>query len=139
MLEVRYVRNDDMDNWFKLDGHLREEEFYNKVRDKTGYVLLCEGGFAGILRYNLFWDSIPFCNLIYLDGRYRGMGYGRTLMEHWENDMKSKGFDLLLLSTRSDEDAQHFYRKLGYKDCGCIMIDIGKYAQPGELFFIKPI
>ena len=60
-------------------------------------------------------------------------------MEHWENDMKSKGFDLLLLSTRSDEDAQHFYRKLGYKDCGCIMIDIGKYAQPGELFFIKPI
>ena len=75
MLEVRYVRNDDMDNWFKLDGHLREEEFYNKVRDKTGYVLLCEGGFAGILRYNLFWDSIPFCNLIYLDGRYRGMGY----------------------------------------------------------------
>ena len=42
------------------------------------------------------------------------------LMEYWEKDMKSQGYGMLLTSTQVDEDAQHFYRKLGYKsskDC----------------------
>ena len=60
-------------------------------------------------------------------------------MEHWENDMKAQGYGMLLTSTRVDEEAQHFYRKLGYRDCGGFMIDIPKYEQPMELFLIKEI
>ena len=37
------------------------------------------------------------------------------------------------------EEAQHFYRKLGYKDCGGFVIDIPGYEQPMELFLIKGI
>ena len=37
-------------------------------------------------------------------------------MEHWEKDMKAQGYGMLLTSTRVDEKAQHFYRKLGYKE-----------------------
>ena len=40
-------------------------------------------------------------------------GYGRLLMEHWEQDMKEQGHGMLLTSTQVDEDAQHFYRRLG--------------------------
>ena len=60
-------------------------------------------------------------------------------MEYWESDMKSKGYGVLLTSTRVDEEAQHFYRKLGYKDCGGIVIDIPEYEQPMEMFLIKSI
>ena len=44
---------------------------------------------------------------------------------------------MALTSTRADEDAQHFYRKLGYKDCGGFVIDIQGYEQPMELLLIK--
>lgn len=77
--------------------------------------------------------------MIMIDVYYRGKGYGKNLMEYWESDMKSKGYGMLLTSTQVDEEAQHFYRKLGYKDCGGFIIDIPQYAQPMEMFFIKAI
>ena len=60
-------------------------------------------------------------------------------MTYWEHDMKSQGYGMLLTSTQVDEQAQYFYRKLGYKDCGGFGKDIPQYAQPMELFFIKSI
>jgi len=44
-----------------------------------------------------------------------------------------------LTSTQVNEDAQHFYRKLGYKDCGGFVIDVPGYEQPMEMFLIKGI
>jgi len=37
--------------------------------------------------------------------------------------MIKSGNDLVLTSTLSNEQAQHFYRKLGYKDCGCLLLE----------------
>ena len=139
MFEIRYVRLEDKEFWFSLDKHLSEQEFNNKVRDNRGYILLADNKPIGLLRYSLFWDNTPFCNLIYINGDYQGIGYGKKLIEYWENDMKSQGYGMLLTSTQVDETAQHFYRKLGYKDCGGFVIDISRYEQPMELFLIKEI
>lgn len=136
-VKIRYVESGDEAFWYSLDKHLPRSEFANKVREKRGYVLLENNKPAGILRYNLFWDNTPFCTMLFVDCDYRKKGYGKRLMEHWERDMKAQGYDLLLTSTQVDEEAQHFYRKLGYKDCGGFVIDIPKYAQPMELFLIK--
>ncbi len=46
---------------------------------------------------------------------------------------------MLLTSTQTDEEAQHFYRKLGFKECGCLIIDNPEYEQPMEMFFAKAI
>ena len=62
---IRPVEPGDREFWMTLDRHLSETEFDRKVRDQMGYVLLCQGQPAGILRYNLFWDNTPFCNLLY--------------------------------------------------------------------------
>lgn len=43
------------------------------------------------------------------------------------------------MSLQVDETAQHFYRKLEYKDSGSLIIDIPTYAQPMEMFFVKEI
>ncbi len=59
------------------------------------------------------------------------------LIQRWEKDMKEQGYGMLLTSSQADETAQHFYRKLGYQDCGGLMITIPAYAQPMELFFAK--
>lgn len=93
----------------------------------------------GLLRYNLFWDNTPFCTMVFVDWEYQRKGYGRKLIEYWEHDMKAQGYQMLLTSTQVDEEAQHVYRKLGYKDCGGFVIDIPEFAQPMEMFFIKSI
>lgn len=139
MFDIRYVQLDDKEFWYSLDSHLPETEFADKVEKKRGYVLLEDNKQIGLLRYNLFWDNTPFCTLMFIDWDYQKKGYGRKLMEYWENDMKSQGYGMLLTSTQVDETAQHFYRKLGYKDCGGFVIDVLGYEQPMEMFFVKGI
>lgn len=139
MVEIRYVSPEDKEFWYSLDKHLPEREFYNKISNKMGYVLLEDNKPIGLLRYNLFWDNTPFCTMLCMEGNCRRKGYGKKLMEHWENEMKSLGYGMLLTSTQVDESAQHFYRKLGYKDCGGFIIDVPGYEQPMELFLIKGI
>ena len=53
--------------------------------------------------------------------------------------MKEQGHGMLLTSTQVDEDAQHFYRRLGYRDCGGLVMDVPGYEQPMELFLVKAI
>ena len=55
-------------------------------------------------------------------------------MEFWEGEMRAQGFNMVLLSTQVDEKAQFFYRKLGYQDCGCLVLHHCPMAQPLEMF-----
>lgn len=139
MLTIRYLKSSDKTFWYRLDQHLPEKEFDNKVQTKRGYILLLNDKPIGLLRYNLFWDNTPFCTMVFVDWEYQRKGYGRKLLEYWEHDMKAQGYQMLLTSTQVDEEAQHVYRKLGYKDCGGFVIDIPEFAQPMEMFFIKSI
>ena len=138
-MEIRHVELQDKAGWYLLDRHLPEAGFDEKVRNKQGYVLLDGDKIAGVLRYNLFGDNTPFCTLLYIDEKFRGRGLGKQLMEYWENDMKAQGYGMLITSTQVNEDAQHFYRKLGFKDCGGFIIDVPGYEQPMEMMMIKAV
>ncbi len=136
---IRYVEHQDRAGWFGLDDDLPETGFEEKVRNRQGYVCLEDGKIIGILRYNLFWDSIPFCTMLYISDEYQGKGYGKQLMERWEQDMKAMGCKMVMTSTQVNEEAQHFYRKLGYKDAGGFVVDIPGYEQPMEMIMLKAI
>ena len=137
MIEIKYVEAINKEFWYSLDKHLPETEFYKKVRDKQGYVLFDDGNPVGLLRYNLFWDNTPFCTMLFVDWSKQKKGYGRALMQFWEEDMKKQGYGMVMTSTQVDEEAQHFYRKLGYKDCGGFTVDIPGFEQPMEMFMSK--
>ncbi len=139
VIEIRYVKNSDKPFWYSLDRHLPEAEFEDKVRTKRGYVLFEDTVPVGLLRYALFWDSIPFCAMLRIRQSHQKKGYGTMLLRRWEKDMKEQGYGMLLTSTQVDETAQHFYRKLGYQDCGGLIINIPAYAQPMELFLAKEL
>ena len=136
-MEIRFAVPEDKAFWFSVDTHLPEAEFDKKVRDHQGYVLIAGNQPVGLLRYNLFWDNTPFCTLLFIAERHRKQGFGRALMERWEHDMKGQGYGMVLTSTQVNEEAQHFYRKLGYKDCGGLVMDVPGYEQPMELLMVK--
>lgn len=132
-IEIRHARGNDKEFWFSLDKHISANQFDKKVKDKQGFILFADGQPAGILRYNLFWDNTPFCTLLYIKKEYQRQGYGKALMTFWEREMQLLGYCWLLVSTQVDEDAQHFYRALGYYDCG----SLNAPNQPPELFLGK--
>jgi len=137
MVDIRYVTENDKRFWFSLDNHFAEAELDLKIRDKRGYIISVNGKPIGIMRYNLMWDNTPFLTLIYIDDAEQGKGYGKKAMLYWENEMHDKGYKMMMTSTQVDEQAQHFYRKLGYKDRGGIFLDGTPFEQPQEMFLIK--
>ena len=134
---IRHAEESDREFWLAVDRHLPEAEFDRKVQLRRAYVLIEGEKRAALLRYNLFWDSIPFCTLLYVLEDARGRGCGKALIEHWEREMKALGCDLVMTSTQADEGAQHFYRKLGYRDCGGFVLPFNGYEQPTELILAK--
>ncbi len=104
----------------------------------SGRVIVAEKGgvFAGWLRWGLFWDSIPFINMLFLLPGFRRCGLGRMLVTEWESSMRGDGFSRIMTSTQADEEAQHFYRKLGFSDCGCLFL---KEQAASEIFMCKDI
>ncbi|EOI57739.1 GNAT family N-acetyltransferase [Enterococcus gilvus] len=138
-MEIRHVQESDYAFWVSLDQYLSKDQFMQKVRDKMGYILLINDEPVGLLRYNLFWDEHPFCTMLYVrEGKQRS-GYGKAMMGFWEKEMQQRGHKMLLTSTQVDEEAQHFYRKLGYQDAGSLLITVPEYQQPMELFLLKRI
>ena len=136
---IKHVEEKDRAAWYTLDHDLPEDQFEEKVRNRQGYVCMDKEKIIGILRYNLFWDHIPFCTKLFIDEPYRGKGYGKLLMEFWERDMRFAGYDMVMTSTQVDEEAQHFYRSLGYRDSGGFTVDVPGHEQPMELILIKAL
>lgn len=121
MIEIRYADLSDKEIILSKDSHIKENICEALIKSKRVIVLFVDNKFAGWLRYNLFWDEIPFMNMLYLLEVYRGKGYGTQLVRFWENEMINQGFNKAMTSTQANEYAQHFYRKLGYQDAGSFL------------------
>lgn len=98
---IRLVELKDKESWYSLDKHLPEAVFDEKVACKQGYVYVEDEKVIGVLRYNLFWDNTPFCTMLFIDSTYRSKGYGKQMIEYWEQDMKSHGYGMIMTSTQS--------------------------------------
>lgn len=134
-MKIRLAEEKDVETVAAFDRWISKEEL--KAVIGRGRVLIAEqdGNFAGWLRYGLFWDEIPFMNLLRFQEEYRRKGFGSMLVRHWEELMRVRGFHTVMTSTSSAEGAQHFYRKLGYQEAGGFLPP----DEPFELIFMKKL
>lgn len=124
-MDIRLADAQDFALLAKYDQHISPEELRRKLDRNEVMIATDNGIFAGWMRWNFFWDEIPFLNMLYLLEPYRGKGHGRVMMDAWENRMRAEGHERVMTSTQTDECAQFFYRKLGY-------VGIGTFACPGD-------
>lgn len=132
---IRYAGINDFDILRYYDKHISAHELKNAIHQNRVFIMYIENQFAGWLRYNLFWDNTPFLNMLYLLEDYRGTGNGTVLINFWEKKMSEKNYSTVLTSTLSNEQAQFFYRKNGYKDCGSLLLP----DEPLEIILIKQL
>ena len=120
-MEIRLATLEDFDRVRRFDRHIPEDRLRHCL--EMGQVdVLCEGEMVmGILRHSLFWQTMPFVDLIFLDDACRGRDWGTRMMARWEKNMQEKGYDYVMTSTQADETARFFYEKLGYKRIGAFL------------------
>lgn len=134
-MRIRIAKVEDIEIIGLMDKHISKDEIKNIIKLKRVYILEEEDEFIGWLRYNLFWDNTPFMNMLYILEGYRGQGFGRLAVEFWEEEIKVLGYKTVLTSTASNEYAQHFYNKLGYKTIGGFTLG----EDPFEIILSKNI
>ncbi|KQX46879.1 MULTISPECIES: GNAT family N-acetyltransferase [unclassified Paenibacillus] len=118
------------------DHHILENLILPKIKKKEIYILRNQDeSNIGWMRYGYFWDNTPFMNMIWVDELYRGKGVGKQVVLLWEDEMKQNGFKLVMTSTQANEEAQHFYRNLGYRDAGCLLLE----NEPMEIILTKKL
>ena len=134
---IELAQNKDKQKIAKLDSHIPSSRLDECIGNGQAYVLRegftgndgqnnrLKGAVVGVLRYSLFWQTIPFLDLIYIEEAYRGKGFGSQMMSEWERSMKTCGYQYVMTSTQADEDAWQFYEKLGY-------IKVGGFLPPEQ-------
>ncbi|MEF2964777.1 GNAT family N-acetyltransferase [Paenibacillus sp. M1] len=135
-MKITYATEQDFEWVREKDRHLHEQLILPKIKGKEIYLLQDENGEKiGWMRYGYFWDNTPFMNMIWIEEPYRSKGFGKITVDFWENEMKRQGHTMVMTSTQADEGSQHFYRKLGYKDSGCLILD----SQALEIMLTKQL
>lgn len=134
-MTIRVAQLKDLELIKQYDKHIAETECTKTLTAGRIFIAEENGDFIGWLRYNYFWDNIPFMNMLYILDKYREKGYGKKLAQYWEGEMRSLGFNLVLTSTPSNECSQHFYNKLGYNAIGGFLIR----SEPYELILSKEL
>lgn len=129
---IRYADERDFDILSKYDIHINASELKKSIDDKR-VLIMFNDEFIGWLRFGFFWDSIPFMNMLYFLEEHRGKGYGGQLVGFWEKEMRDRQYKTVMTSTQSNEQAQFFYRKNGYTDCGSLLLP----DEPLEIIMLK--
>ena len=99
-MEIRLAMAADMPQILKYDCHIPSDKVGKCIEHALVDALWDVDRIVGILRYNLFWQTIPFLDLIYIDEAYRGQGWGSKMMANWEENMKRMGYSHVMLSPR---------------------------------------
>jgi ribosomal protein S18 acetylase RimI-like enzyme len=118
---IRLATEEDIDFLVQHDRHLTRSAMLDKIHRNEVCIIEDESEPIGWARYNLFCDLVPFLTKINVLENHRRRRFGSQLIRHWEEQMKDRGFTFVLTSTQADEDAQFFYRKVGYSDCGSML------------------
>lgn len=135
-MKIIVATDSDYEYIRERDHHILENLILPKIKKNEIYILRNQDeSNIGWMRYGYFWDNTPFMNMIWVDEQYRGKGVGKQVVLLWEDQMKQNGFKLVMTSTQANEEAQHFYRNLGYRDAGCILLE----NEPMEIILTKKL
>jgi ribosomal protein S18 acetylase RimI-like enzyme len=134
-ININLATRGDLDNLLRYEKHIKTEMIMTKIESKMILTAYIDNEFIGYLRYGMFWDEHPFMNLLFIIPELRRKNYGKKLVNYWEDMMCEEGYNFVMTSTLSNEDAQHFFRSIGYKEIGGFILN----NEPMEMIMTKQI
>ncbi len=90
-----FIKNDVCEKSGELGYWLSEDYWLQGITSIQAVGCWQPGGGRGAEKYCKDWAAsiqsfLGFCTMLYVDPDFQGKGYGRKLVEHWEQEMKFK-------------------------------------------------
>jgi len=87
---TRVATDSDLPFLDDVDKHISHEVQADLVSQGRVMVAEIDGVAIGCLRWGMFWDEVPFMNLLWVVPQWRGRGVGTTLIETWEKSQAAR-------------------------------------------------
>ncbi len=81
-VSTRVASDSDLPFLCETDKHLSRHDQAQVVSLGRVTVADVDGAAAGLLRWGLFWDQVPFMNLLWVVAERRGQGIGTAWSRH---------------------------------------------------------
>jgi GNAT superfamily N-acetyltransferase len=136
-LSLRWAEPADI-HYLGRKGGLAQEVLLRKINQGEILLLCIADQPVGQLWWALLWSTVPFIDLINIEGSYQKQGLSRVLLGFFEGFLRERGYAVLYSSSQMDEPGpQAWHRQLGFEECGVIngLNDGGV----GEVFFRKAL
>ena len=132
---VRLATTADFDFLRSMSIGPTDEQLRAQIRDGRLRVVESDARPVGFLKFCILWEELPFLEVIVIREDCRGRGIGTRAVRAWEREMAERSSRFVIVSTQADETAQEFWRRVGYEDCGSLMLP----GKPAELFLYRDI
>src|SRR3954466_2459891 len=125
-----YLWNDD-GSWY-INRSFKPEVIAEEMQDPNAayYMLALNEDPIGFIKLNIDQPLIKYEHLncielerIYLLKSASGHGFGRRAMEFCFAFGQERNKDLIWLKSMDSSDALHFYKRLGFEECGTFTLD----------------
>ncbi|MFN2140491.1 MAG: GNAT family N-acetyltransferase [Candidatus Promineifilaceae bacterium] len=133
--EIVLEENPEEEAWGAIGRGL--SDFNRQALGYNDFERLCfslrspDGEIAGGVLGETYWEWLHI-DLLWVDERLRGSGYGSQLMETAENEARKRGMKAAWLDTFSFQ-ARAFYERSGYELFG----ELDNYPQGHRRFFMR--
>lgn len=115
-MKIRLANKHDLSFIIKYDNLVLNHK--ELIKEDKYYVIEENRELIGFLRYNLFWDHIPFINLFYIEEDKRKSGYGTNLLNYFINEMLKNNYQVIMTSSQSKEEGKCFFLKNNFNIVG---------------------
>lgn len=82
----KYAEDTEYNYLLKMDIHISSDMLRNKIINREIILAYEDDIVVGYLRFNYFWDEIPFINMLYIESEYRNKKIGTNLVKFWEKN-----------------------------------------------------
>ena len=101
----------------EIPDHNPASYMEERMKDGTAFVAIVDDQAAGFLIYNVWWGNLPFIELIKVNPKVQRQGIGSALLEAAKDEIKTKGFDVLISSTElSNPLGLAFHAKQSFRE-----------------------
>lgn len=118
-VEIKYATKDDLDVCHVFDKYNTNEVLLEKIQRDMVILAWLDKSCAGYLRWDWFWNRLPYLSLIQVNAQERNKGVGFKLINNWQQTLKEQNFDFILSSSQKNEpSAINWHLRQGFQQIG---------------------
>lgn len=127
MAEITVAAESDIQDIHSFDNEFLSKRLAECIKEHRIFVLRSKGKVVGVMRYNLFLESIPCLDMLTLDSAYIEKGYIQKMLDYWEFRMRELGYGYVMATMFTDRVENYSSETFAYQKMGAFSLPLMDY------------